>query len=140
MSGLLVKDICKSFDGTKVLERINLVPFPRPALPGFNGTMEHLTSCDSFRCSCVLNLFINTSSLKKPQDLPRLQLIFICMPGSSTPERPQQTAHMCLSWCCLLTLRNHQPSQISSLTGLNHFNQTASGLQTLCLRLTSTVT
>ena len=124
-----------------VPERINLIPFPPPALPGFNGTMESLTPCNSSRCPCVLYLFINTSILEEVTGSPTFTR-YLCLhtrfsdPGEVMTGYPLKTPALMV------------PSESSeiigplrySVTRLNHFNLTASGLQTLCLRLTRPVT
>ena len=73
------------------------------------------------------------------QDLPRSPVSFDCMPCSQTPGTSHAAALYRGARCCLLGYLNHRPSHTLNLTGLNHFNPKAYGLQPLCLGLARAV-
>lgn len=58
----------------------------------------------------------------------------------SDSEDAFQTCPYWFGWWCLLSFREHRPSLKKKLTELSHFNLSAYGLPSFCLRLVHIVT
>ena len=113
--------------------------FPPQALPCFCGTMPHLTSWPSFRCSRCYTWPPILPSGKNDQDLPRSPNHCCYRPCSPTPGRPPALCPFAMAR--VLSSENLTSSTLPkvTLTGLNHFSPKAYGLQHPCLRLTAGV-